>query len=275
MSKTVTAVVVAYNIHCADSPTCRALEAVPDIPVVIYDNSTKDMDNRAYCEDRGWCYLGGDGNVGLSKAYNTAIDHIKRHAPTDRICLFDDDTELDARYFEALDVADDGQILVPLIFSAGQLISPCRIDTDHRVHTFDDAQAALDYEGKDLSAINSCMAIDLSIFDEYRYNENIFLDGIDHHFMLDMHPRGVSVSVFDYHCNHAFSGYERPSKQAALIRFGIYAKDYAYILRHNRRAYRRLVGKRALHLTLTYRSLLFFDIYAKTKELPNESLNKH
>ncbi len=268
MRKTVTAIVVVYNIRCADSPTCQALETLPDIPVVIYDNSTIDMNNQAYCKSHGWCYLGGNGNVGLSKAYNVAIDHIKAHAPTDRVCLFDDDTKLDSRYFEALDAAGDGQILVPLIFAAGQLISPCRIDANHRVLAFPDAQTALNYNGHDLSAINSCMAIDLSVFDDYRYDENIFLDGIDHHFMLDMHKRGVSVTVFDYRCDHAFSGSERPSKQAALIRFGIYAKDYAYILRHNHRAYLRLVGKRALSLTFKYRSVSFFQYMSKNKGAP-------
>ena len=258
MRKTVTAIVVVYNIHCADSPTCQALETMPNIPVVLYDNSTTDMNNRTYCESRNWCYLGGNGNVGLSKAYNAAIDHIKTHAPTDRICLFDDDTHLDAGYFEALDTAGDGQILVPLIFSAGQLISPCRIDTNHRVRTFPDTQTALNYDGHDLSAINSCMAIDLSVFDDYRYDENIFLDGIDHHFMLDMHKRGVTATVFDYSCDHAFSGSERPSKRAALIRFGIYAKDYAYILRKKKTAYFRLINKRALHLCIQYKTLAFF-----------------
>lgn len=251
------AAVVIYNTACQDSPTCRALEKLSDITVLIYDNSTRDFANRAYCEKAGWVYLGGQGNLGLSKAYNACIDYLKENPVADMLCLFDDDTDLEPAYFEALEKAraQGGRIFAPMIFAGGGLISPCILHKGHKVQMFAGEEEARAYTGENLSAINSCMAIDLEIFKDFRYDENIFLDGIDHNFTQAM--KGEKIHLLDYRCNHAFSGTEKPPKASALVRFKIYAKDYAYILRNNKAAYLRLVGKRALRLTAQYKTLAF------------------
>lgn len=259
---TFAAAVVVYNAACPDSPTCQALKALEDqdISVLIYDNSTADYGNRAYCENLGWTYLGGTGNVGISKAYNACIDYLTSGHETDVLCLFDDDTHLTGAYFDALrraKEASDGHIFVPMIFAAGQLISPCILQPGHRVTTFADPAEATAYTGNELSAINSCMAIDLCIFRDFRYDENIFLDGVDHYFTCQMRQKGEKLHLIDYRCDHAFSGTEKPPVKSVLVRFGIYAKDYAYILKDNKAAYLRLVGKRALRLTAQYRTLAF------------------
>ena len=259
---TFVAAVVVYNTACPDSPTCQALEALadPDISVLIYDNSTADYGNRVYCQKMGWTYLGGTGNIGLSKAYNACIDYLKDGHETDLLCLFDDDTHISADYFSALRQAclnATEKIFVPLIYAAGNLISPCLLDKGHRVTLFEDTATALDYKGAALSAINSCMALHIDLFQHFRYDENIFLDGVDHNFILQMRQRGEQIRVFPYRCDHAFSGTEKPPVKSALVRFGIYAKDYAYILKNNKTAYLRLVGKRALRLTVQYRTLAF------------------
>ena len=251
------AAVVIYNTACQDSPTCRALEKLSDITVLIYDNSTRDFGNRAYCQKAGWVYLGGQGNLGLSKAYNACIDYLKENPVADMLCLFDDDTDLEPAYFEALEKAraQGGRIFAPMIFAGGGLISPCILHKGHKVQMFAGEEEARAYTGENLSAINSCMAIDLEIFKDFRYDENIFLDGIDHNFTQAM--KGEKIHLLDYRCNHAFSGTEKPPKASALVRFKIYAKDYAYILRNNKAAYYRLVGKRALRLTAQYKTLAF------------------
>lgn len=259
------AAVVIYNTACQDSPTCRALQKLSDITVLIYDNSTKNFGNREFCESAGWVYLGGQGNLGLSKAYNACIDYLKDGNKADMLCLFDDDTDLEPAYFDALEKARQkgGRIFVPAIFAGGALISPCILDAAYRVRMFADAAEAKAYTGETLSAINSCMAIDLEIFDDFRYDENIFLDGIDHNFIQAMKARGEKIHMMDYRCSHAFSGVEKPPKAAALVRFQIYAKDYAYILRENKAAYYRLVGKRALRLTAQYKTLAFLKAILK------------
>ena len=262
---TFAAAVVVYNEFCADSPTCRALKELTDLPisVVIYDNSTADYGNRAYCEEMGWVYLGGNGNAGISKAYNACIDYLAGHLSADLLCLFDDDTHITPDYFTSLQQAckdAEEKIFVPLLYAAGSLMSPCLLDSRHQVTLFADGQAALSYDGNSLSAINSCMALRTSLFDDFRYDENIFLDGVDHHFVLQLRQKGEKIRVFPYRCDHAFSGVEKPPKKSALVRFRIYAKDYGYILRNDKKSYLRLVGKRALRLTFQYKTPAFLKI---------------
>ena len=260
------AAVVVYNTACQDSPTCRALQKLSDVTVLIYDNSTRDYGNRAFCEAAGWVYLGGDGNLGLSKAYNACIDYLTENGKADMLCLFDDDTDLEPAYFDALEKAraeTDGHIFVPMIFAGGGLISPCILNPGHKVRMFADEQEAKTYTGENLSAINSCMAIDLCIFKDFRYDENIFLDGVDHYFTCQMRQKGEKLHIIDYRCDHAFSGTEKPPVKSALVRFGIYAKDYSYILKDNKAAYLRLVGKRALRLTAQYRTFAFIKVLNK------------
>ena len=155
----------------------------------------------------------------------------------------------------------DKNIFVPLIYSNGNVLSPCILKPGHKVSMFSDEQEVFSYTGNELTAINSCMAINLSLFSEYRYDENIFLDGADHNFVMDMRKRKQSLEVFDYRCNHAFSGVEHPSLSSAITRFRIYMKDYKYILCNNKMDYVLLVGKRALALTLQYRSLKFLKAF--------------
>ena len=104
------ATVVVYNKRCADSPTCQALKALDNLPlsVLIYDNSTADYGNRAYCEENGWVYLGGNGNMGISKAYNACVNYLTEQAFVGYICLFDDDTHLDPTYFSHLQQSCEG-----------------------------------------------------------------------------------------------------------------------------------------------------------------------
>lgn len=256
------AAVVVYNVACGDSITCRNLAEMNrhGLQVLIYDNSTRDFGNEAYCREQGWVYLGGSGNVGISKAYNACVDYLKTQGAEGLLCLFDDDTAVSEEYFIALGQAEaqsEEKIFVPLIRSGGRLMSPCRLTADYWVRTFGSEQEALEYRGSDLSAINSCMAINLRLFDDFRYDENIFLDGVDHYFTRQMHSRGNRIRVIGYCCDHEFSGDSKPPMEFAMTRFRIYAKDYGYILRGNKSAYWKLVGKRAVSLCLKYKNLAF------------------
>ena len=266
------ALVVVYNKACADSPTCQALSEISNTAatVLIYDNSTQDFGNRAYCQAHNWVYLGGTGNVGLSKAYNACIAYLSAQHFDGYLCLFDDDTQITASYFSALGEAikTGGQIFLPIIYSGDMLLSPSLLTPDYRGRLFKNEQELFEYAGNYMTAINSCMALDFSLFHSYRYDENIFLDGIDHNFLKDMHKQERKFCVFPYQCNHGFSGTEKPPVKSALVRFRIYAKDYKYILRNNKKSFLWLVGKRALHLTVQYKTLafikLFFNVLAET-----------
>ena len=258
------ALVVLYNKTCAGSATCRALATLQDdVAVLIYDNSTRDYGNRAWCEGKGWEYLGGTGNRGLSAAYNACIDRLKSRNESGYLCLLDDDTALTGEYFTALRKAaaehPEAGILVPKIYSGGRLLSPCR-KVGARARSFADEAALLAAPRETWSAINSGMAVSLRLFDNYRYDERIFLDGVDHRFVEDMRQRGELLTLLDYTCEQAFSGHERPPLSGALNRFSIFARDEAYILRGRKTDFWRVAGRRALKLTAQYRTTAFLKI---------------
>lgn len=263
--------VVTYNISCTGSKTCHRLSALKrdDLNIIIYDNSVRDYGNRDYCREKGWTYLGGTGNKGLSKAYNECIDYLKQSGSEGYLCLFDDDSSVNEDYFHILDqqiLISQSDIYAPFLYSAGRIISPFLLFENHRTQLINDADLSPVASLEKLSAVNSGMAINLSLFDSYRYDEKIFLDGVDHCFILDMRRRGIKVDILPCHCEHAFSGDERSSQEAAESRFRIYIKDYRYILSCRKWDYLILVGKRMLSLTIKYRSLRFFRIFMERGE---------
>ena len=256
------ACVVVYNKNCKDSTTCQCLSNLQDqVQVIICDNSTSDFHNKKYCEDCNWIYLGGAGNVGLSKAYNQCINYLSSIEFDGYLCLFYDDTQITGEYFEYLQQAitqNPADVYVPLIYSAEKLLSPCRVDQNFQVKRFSSDREALNYNGNDTSAINSCMAIKFNILKTYRYDENIFLDGIDHKFIKDMHAMGKKLCVFPYTCVQQFSSELLPPKQSALNRFQIYVKDTRYIFKNSPNVFYKLVFRRASKLAFPYKTVSFF-----------------
>lgn len=267
MEREIAVIVVLYNVTCGESTTCQALQRLEKpVPVIVYDNSTRDMGNRQACRELGWTYLGGEGNRGLSVAYNAGISCLRDRNWQGLVCLFDDDSAFDEGYFQCLRAVSrksESHIFVPVILSGTSILSPMELLPNQRVRRFANQQELEAYRGEHLSAINSGMAVDICLFDNYRYDEHIFLDGIDHTFVADMKKRGEGLYMMPYHCIHGFSGDQNPAKEAALGRFGIFAKDYSYILRKQRSQYWRLVGKRGLHLTIKYKSWAFARIFLK------------
>ena len=125
------ALVVIYNQSCENSLTCQGLQQCgSEIRVAVYDNSTRDCGNRAYCAAQGWDYYGGTGNVGLSKAYTCVIDAYIAENPNEILCLFDDDSQVPADYFQCLSRAaeekPDSMVFAPillLVVTFGALLS--------------------------------------------------------------------------------------------------------------------------------------------------------
>lgn len=265
MSSELAAAVVLYNMTCGESETCQALRALPEgtARVLVYDNSTRELGNRAACREAGWTYLGGTGNVGLSRAYNACIDTLTAQGFTGYLCLLDGDTALTPGYFSALQaaVATGGEIFVPFLYAGGKLLSPCRIGRCFQTRLFASEAEAAGYTGTDLTAVNSAMAVSMALFADYRYDEGIFLDGVDHTFLRDMADRGYRCRLVDYRCSHGFSGMEKPSREQAVTRFRSFAADYRYIFRHAPWRYGYLVGKRALKLSVQYATVDFIRCF--------------
>ncbi len=255
----IAAIVVVYNSLIKASPVASRLKEEPNVSVTVFDNSDRDFGNREACADLGWEYLGGAGNLGLARAYNAAIDSIKSRGEADIVCFFDQDTCIKDFYFNILEsLWEPGyRIYAPLVYSRGKLISPCRVGPLHSMKTFKKPGDAFLTDSDRLSAINSGMAVSLSVFDDYRYDENIFLDGLDHAFLAEMKALGERICVLPTELWQGFSAHEHPEMSVALARFKSFKKDYKYILRNEKPAYLFLVSKRAARLCWEYKTLSF------------------
>ncbi len=227
--------------------------------VLVFDNSTRDMHNRDWCEGQGWTYLGGTGNQGLSRAYNQAVEACKDRQGY--LCLLDDDTHLPEHFLENMEKGIEkkpgADIYIPILTQEGRIISPCRREVPKSKLFFASAQEVLGENPEAMQAFNSCMTVSLAVFRDYRYDERIFLDGVDHAFLRDMRSRGKKLQVLPVTCEHGFSGYQKGSKAGDLTRFKIYAKDSRVLYEDTPGAYGRIVGRRALHLCLRHKSLAF------------------
>lgn len=181
----ITAAIVLYNKKISESITCQRIKEIDkDIDILVIDNSEKEQGNREYCAKHGIRYLSMDGNKGLSKAYNAAIDYT---ADSDVIVLFDDDTEVTAEYFQVLRKAlaehPDIDIFAPVVKGQdGVIYSPNEFNflKNHFI-TSPSQEVAQDA----FNAIASCLAIRMRVFENYRFNEKLFVDQVDQYFFCE------------------------------------------------------------------------------------------
>ncbi|MGG7198602.1 glycosyltransferase [Clostridium butyricum] len=187
------AVVLLYNTKIDESITCKRLieSECDNLEIVILDNSTKNMGNEAICENLNYSYISMNGNKGLSKPYNVAINYIlkeKKAKDDDFIIWFDDDTKIDKEYFQVLnnDIENNKEIdiFAPIVYGQdGVIYSPnnARYIKNKLVKDIEEIDRIKKY-----NAINSCLAVKVSTYENYRYDEVLFLDQTDQNFFDDM-----------------------------------------------------------------------------------------
>ncbi len=229
--------------------------------VIVIDNSTNKqikLSNFQFCTEKSVKYVDMRGNLGLSKAYNRGISE----ASNEWIVIFDQDTNISSKYFERLiakmNVSDRNLLYIPIVKSGDNTISPARLVDGDVVRI----KGSFNYEENECyTAINSGMVIHKSVYNYVgSYDENIFLDYIDHNFMYLCNKKNIKPKVFLYICNQNFSGDEKPPLRSALIRFKIYKKDLYYYYKNTVKSKLRgklKIVKRKFVLTLKYKTLRF------------------
>ena len=191
----ITAAVVVYNKEISESITCQNIKNIDDsIDLFVFDNSTIANNNATYCKLNGIRYLSMNGNKGLSKAYNAAVDNSRA---SDVIVLFDDDTEITAEYFDklriALDENPETDIFAPIIKGQdGIIYSPNEFNflKNHFISSPDQVVSQNAF-----NAIASCLAIRMRVFDDYRFNEKLFVDHVDQFFFCEQRSLGRKFGV--------------------------------------------------------------------------------
>lgn len=261
------ALVVVYNKKCEDSNSINDLKKyAPDISMVIYDNSTKNMDNYEYCKRNDYIYFTKHKNVGLSKAYNYVIKNMNFNT-NDYLIMLDDDTHLNINYVTNLKrIVKENKydIILPVVKANNRIISPynyymgCRSKMITTINQID---------MKKVSGINSGMVIRTGIFTKITYNENLFLDYVDYDFMRKVHKINGKVKIMKTIIKQEFQyfNYDRQNITGAKIRFKIDMHDYKILCKETKRGWFFYIhsAKFMLQQTLKYRSLAFFMLLIK------------
>ena len=113
-----------------------------------------------------------------------------------------------------------------------------------------------------ITAINSGMIIKTNVYNNVKYNEDLFLDYIDHDFLRNIRKQNKKICIIDEDINQNFSRDEKNiNLNKALVRFKIYKRDfkkYCYNAGIKGKVFYRInILKLILVYTLEYKTLLF------------------
>lgn len=231
------AVVVIYNKKIQESVTVLNLlkiNAISHFPIqiIVLDNSIsyECLNNNKLISYKQMHYYCMDGNVGLSKAYNFALSLLKNQPENDIVIWFDDDTPVSKDYFYSLDqMASDTtyDVFAPIIYGQNGIIySPNEAGCLKGKYLKSPNQKISD---KKFNAINSCLAVRLRAYQDYTYDEGLFMDCVDTKLFDDFRKRAFKFCILPIKIIQNF--YQRDEEknvQKYLSRFKIRIKDTMY-----------------------------------------------
>lgn len=200
--------IITYNSLLSESESCCSLNKISGYfkTVIIFDNSDMSQyieENKEFSKKNNYIYISKEKNLGLSKAYNIILDYLDGK---DGIVIWmDDDTWITKKYFELLleNIDEEFSIYVPIIKAQnGKIYSPNNegILKNRQIKNIESATKITKF-----NAINSCMAVNLSVYRNYRYDENLFLDQVDHDFCRTQRIRNVKSKVLPIIIEHNLS----------------------------------------------------------------------
>lgn len=229
-------VIIIYNKKITESITFNSIKN-SDLNILLIDNSTdnKIQDyNLKYAKENNLNYLSKNKNIGLSKAYNIAIDYFK-DKNISHLILFDDDTKVSNEYLELLNNFSyvEKACYAPLIYNGDKIVNPTYHDDNYLIeyiktknyNTIDDIKPLI--KSNKLFAINSGLIIPYKVFDEFRYDEKIFLDCVDHYFCREIYKLGYYIDIFPAQLEQTYNvcNLEKNTKKANDFRLDIRLKD--------------------------------------------------
>ena len=243
--------------------------------IVFCDNST-DAEiknyNVSYVEnlknDRIF-YLDMHGNKGLSKAYNSAIANLSLNE-NDFVVIFDQDTlipqDMQLRYENFISKNKDADMICPVVLDSVGVMSPSIASGTKFSHIASISQI----NGTNISSysfINSGMCIKRSVFDRIKYEENLFLDFVDHDFILSAKKNGFKIKICkEVVLNQNFSGVTKNTYNQDFSRFCIYMKDAKVFYRKwFCKNYKLILLPRALKLCMIHKNLSFLLTLLRNK----------
>lgn len=205
--------VVLYNTKITESVTIKnILPLISNFDVKIYaiDNSINVeiiSFNKLHADELDITYLAMEGNKGLSKAYNAFLDvyFAKNSTCEDIVIWLDDDTLITKEYFVELSkclLNNKFDIFVPKIIGQDGIMWSPNEAGFLKNHLIRGRTDIIRYSK--FNAINSCTAVRLSVLANYRYDERLFLDQVDHKFFQDQRQLNRSFFVLDVTIKQTF-----------------------------------------------------------------------
>ena len=216
--------------------------------IIMVDNSETQLNDDEELKDfiakHGIAYIHNGKNLGLSKAYNQALEyalHDSSNPCQDFLMLLDDDTditypylhELYAAYKEASlpeNSAEDKleekiNVITGLIESGGRPMSPIyKFKFSYSEKNCITAPGT--YEN--ICCISSGMAVRLAALEKVGgFEETLFLDMIDYTLMYQLNRRKFNnVKVVNAKLEQSFSGRQLKPRREVMARYQIYCKDF-------------------------------------------------
>lgn len=242
--------------------------------LIFADNSTKEEmteKNKNFCLQSNFSYVNMHGNYGLSKAYNKALSDIIKEKKT-WVIICDQDTEITKdflKYYKnSIESNPDKLIFCPIINDAVGIMSPSEIKGKKYKHS---KKTNFNRNIEKYSFINSCMCINSTVFDSIKYDENLFLDCVDHDFVKTVRrtfPDNVFYVIPELEIFQNFSGVTKNSLDSDLNRFRIYLKDSRYFYKKWYKSVRSAniyLLFRALKLSLQHENFVFLKLFMNIK----------
>ena len=214
-------------------------------------------------------YLDMHGNKGLSKAYNSTIANLSL-SENDFVVIFDQDTvipqNMQLQYENFMSENKDADIICPVVLDSVGVMSPSVI----KGTKFSHIPSISEINGKNISAysfINSGMCIKRSVFDKIEYDENMFLDFVDHDFILSAKKNGVKIKICkNVVLNQNFSGVTKNTYNQDFSRFCIYMKDAkVFYKKWFCKNSKLILLPRAIKLSLIHKNLSFLLTLLRNK----------
>lgn len=224
--------IVIYNAFINQSITFNNLidAKLSNCHIMVADNSDKvgyKNSNEQVCRNLDAKYIDMGGDMGLSIAFNRAVNEVikNEYKDNDIIIFLNDDTAITKEYLITLaQLADNNaniDIFAPIMQGQnGILYSPARqgFFKNHYPKTIEE-----EIPQKNFFAIASCCSCRLRGFDNYRFDEKIFMDAVDNDFCYEQRKMGrkfMKVNVViqqNYELKNSNLSYERIQSRLKIM----------------------------------------------------------
>lgn len=216
------ALIVIYNKNIVLDWDKKEAKRHEKINFIIFDNSTDEniiRKNKEFCSENDILYRGGEGNIGLSKAYNSIIKEFIQ--PDDYLLILDDDSKIEYAYIEKCLKCDD-LVYTPInIDKANNAVdSPRRVKKGFLLKS-EKMKSQNESESNYVVSINNGLLIKGSVFQKIGlYNESLFLYFVDSLFFFNLYKERIPTRIIHYYnyCDFSFGQLEyKPLKNKLAL----------------------------------------------------------